>query len=166
MMKVEFLKYNPEYVDQIAHCMFKEWGHLRGDTNADRYVQSVSNRVNDDKTPLTIIVKSEDGELAGFASLVDHDMETRQDLLPWLGGVFVLPEYRGKGIGKIIVSEIERVAGDLGFDKLYLFTLDKDKEEFYAHLSWAKLKDDYYLNSPVTIMSKEISSKSQNPAEK
>ena len=156
MAKVEFLKDNPEYVDQIAHWMFKEWGHLRGYTNADRYIQSVSNRLNNDQTPLTIIVKSEGNELIAFASLVDHDMETHQELSPWMGGVFVLPSYRGQGFGKIVVNKIEQLANELEYDKLYLFTLDK--EEFYKHLSWTKVNDEDYLNSHVTIMSKAIRS--------
>ena len=103
---------------------------------------------------MTIIAKSENGDLLGFAGIVDYDMETNKDLTPWLSGVFVLNEYRRNGIGGQIVKRLEQIASDLGFKKLYLFTLDK--ESFYLNLSWTKLKDDYYFDTKVTIMIKDL----------
>jgi N-acetylglutamate synthase-like GNAT family acetyltransferase len=114
----------------------------------------LDNNLNDDKIPFTIIAKSERGKLIGSASLVDFDMENNNDMSPWLSGVFVVPDQCGKGYGKLIVTRLEEIAKDIGLEKLYLFTFDT--EEFYKKLSWKTVKNDFYLNWMVTIMSKDL----------
>jgi GNAT superfamily N-acetyltransferase len=153
-MRIEFLKDNPEYVYQIAELIFKEWGHLRLNVTIDRYLNAIENRLNTEKTPLTIIAKTENGELIGFASLIDSDMDINKDLTPWISGVYVIAEHREKGAGSAIVKRLEQIATDLGFNELYLFTYDK--ENFYSNLLWVKIKTDLYLNHQVTIMTKKL----------
>jgi GNAT superfamily N-acetyltransferase len=153
-MKIEFLKDNPEFINKIAELMFKEWGHLRENSKIDRYLNAINSRLNNTCIPLTIIAKSEKGDLIGFASIVEFDMEINKDLTPWISGVLVIPEYRGKGIGGQIIDRLEQIAIDLGYNKIYLFTFDK--EAFYSNLSWIKIKNDSYQNLQVSIMTKEL----------
>ena len=42
-------------------------------------------------------------ELVGMVSLKFHDMDTRPDLDPWLGGLLVLPEWRNRGVGTMLM---------------------------------------------------------------
>ena len=126
-MKIEFLKNNLGCIDTIADLMFKEWGHLRQGTTIERYYNYLSDKDNTDRIPLTLIAKSENNELLGFASLVTSDMETNKDLSPWISGVFVLPKHRGKGYGGLLVDRLEQIASDLGCEKLYLYTFDKER---------------------------------------
>jgi len=151
-MIIEFLQDNPIFINKIAELMFREWGHLRENSKIDRYIESVCESLNKNKIPLTIIAKSENGDLLGFAGIVEYDMETNKDLTPWISGVFVLPAFRCKGIGGQIVKRLEKIAIDLGYKNLYLFTLDK--VSFYSNLSWTKIKDDYYFDTKVTVMKK------------
>jgi GNAT superfamily N-acetyltransferase len=153
-MKIDFVKNNMEYIDSIADFMFHEWGHHRKGTTVERYYNYLSDKDNTDKIPLTLIAKSEGNELLGFASLVISDMEINKNLSPWISGVFVLPEHRGKGYGKLLINSIEQLASDFGYDKLFLFTFDK--ENFYTDLSWKIIKNDFYLNSNVTVMIKDL----------
>jgi len=153
-MKIEFLKDNLKFIDKIAELMFKEWGHIRQGTTIERYYNYLNEKLNSDKIPLTLIAKSENDELLGFASLVTSDMEINKDLSPWISGVFVIPEYRRKGFGGLLVDKLEQIASDFGLEKLYLYTFDK--EEFYSDLLWTKIKDEFYLNSKVSVMSKDL----------
>jgi len=159
-MIIEFLKDNPGFIDEIAALMFEEWGHIRQGTTMERYYNYLKEKQNIDKIPLTLIAKSENNELLGFASLVISDMEINKDLSPWISGVFVLPEHRGKGFGGILVGRLEQLAKDFGYEKLYLYTFDK--ERFYSDLSWTKIKDEYYLNSNVGVMIKDLKTKNKN----
>lgn len=156
-MKIEFLKNNLGYIDLIADLMFREWGHLRQGTTIERYYNYLSDKDNIDKIPLTLIAKSESDELIGFASLVISDMDVNKDLSPWISGVFVHPEHRGQGYGGLLVDRLEQLASNFGFEKLYLYTFDK--ERFYSNLSWTKIKDEYYLNSNVAVMIKDLKTK-------
>jgi GNAT superfamily N-acetyltransferase len=153
-MKIEYLKDNPDYVYQIAGLIFKEWGNLRINATVDRYLDAIGNRLNTEKTPLTILAKSDNGDLIGFGSLVDSDMDINKDLTPWISGVYVIAEQRGKGVGRKIVERLEQIAIELGFNELYLFTYDK--ERFYSKLSWFTIKTDLYRNHNVTIMTKKL----------
>lgn len=153
-MKIEFLKENPVFFDAIAEHMFKEWGHLREGVTIARYYNYLEEKLNTNHIPLTIIAKSGANELLGFASLVSSDMETNKDMTPWISGVFVIPEHRGKGIGRLLINRLEQLAHGFGFEKLYLYTFDK--EGFYRSLSWEKLKDECYLNNSVSVMVKKI----------
>lgn len=153
-MKIEFLKENPVFYDTIAECMFREWGHLHEGATLARYYNYLEEKLNTDRIPLTIIAKSRANELLGFASLVSSDMEINKDITPWISGVFVVPEHRGNGIGRLMISRLEQLARGFGFDKLYLYTFDK--EDFYRSLSWEKLKTDRYLNSTVSVMFRNL----------
>jgi GNAT superfamily N-acetyltransferase len=156
-MTIEFLKDNPVYLEKIAAFMFKEWGHIRQGTTIERYYNYLREKLNADKIPLTLVAKSETNDLLGFASLVTTDMEINKDLSPWISGVFVVPEHRGKGVGGLLVKRLEQIAGDFGFKKLYLYTFDK--ERFYTNLGWIKIKDEFYLNPKVAVMVKEFNKK-------
>ena len=63
-----------------------------------------------------------------------HDLEGREDLTPWLGGVFVLPAFRRQGIGSALCAAVEEHAQRTGVKTLYLFTLDQ--QSMYARLGW------------------------------
>jgi GNAT superfamily N-acetyltransferase len=54
--------------------------------------------MNRDELPIAWVAHA-NGQLLGTAALRVHDLEGREDLTPWLGGVFVDSEFRGRGIG-------------------------------------------------------------------
>ena len=153
-MKIEFLKDNAGFIDQMAALMFKEWGHVRPGTTIERFYNYLNEKLNADKIPLTLIAKSERNELLGFASIVASDMEINKEWSPWISGVFVLPQHRRKGVGGLLVGRLEQVARNLGFERLYLYTFDK--EGFYSNLFWTKVKEEFYLNSNVVVMTKNL----------
>jgi N-acetylglutamate synthase-like GNAT family acetyltransferase len=91
------------------------------------------------------------GGLLGSASLVEHDMDNRLELSPWLAGVFVRPEHRRQGIGAALVRRIMDEAATLHVSKLYLYTVDS--AAFYANLGWSWLEHTDYRGKEVSIMS-------------
>ena len=88
-----------------------------------------------DQIPLTLVA-SLDSRPVGTATLLAHDVGTEQwpDLTPWLAGVYVMPEYRRRGIGGALVNATVSKATALGVRVLYLSTIDR--EQFYVHLGW------------------------------
>ena len=158
-MTIDFIKYHPDYCTEIADYMYKEWGHLRDNSSVDRYISAINNRLNTDRLPLTIIA-IDNHKLIGFASIVDFDMDINRELTPWVSGVYVISEYRGFGIGKQLVNRLEQISNDLGFLRLHLFTFDK--ERFYLKQNWIKIKDERYLNNEVSVMTKDLKTKSND----
>ena len=72
-------------------------------------------------------------ELVGFASIWNNDLVFRQDLFPWLAGLYVKSEYRGKGIGTLLQEKCIQVVKELGYANLYLIT---DHENYYERSGW------------------------------
>ena len=90
---------------------------------------------------------------AGTVSLVEHNMESRRDLTPWLAALFVLPAHRGLGIGTALVRRREEEAWSFGVDRLYLYTAVA--EGFYERLGWTSLGQEEYEGSMETVMLRE-----------
>jgi predicted N-acetyltransferase YhbS len=55
------------------------------------------------------------------------------DLTPWLAAVYVMPEYRRRGVGAALIQAVVEKAA-LGVETLYLSTVGR--EEYYASLGW------------------------------
>jgi len=79
--------------------------------------------MNRDKLPIAWVAHT-DGQLLGTAALRVHDLEGREDLTPWLGGVFVGSQFRRQGIGAALCAAVEDATRSRAIEKLYLFTLD------------------------------------------
>jgi N-acetylglutamate synthase-like GNAT family acetyltransferase len=91
---------------------------------------------------------------AGFASLLEHDMETRMELSPWLASVLVAAAYRGQGIGSALSERVVEEARNLGVSELYLFTFDR--EDFYARMGWVLREQTKYLGGQVSVMVRRL----------
>ncbi|QXM24130.1 GNAT family N-acetyltransferase [Elioraea tepida] len=58
----------------------------------------------------------------GTASLAAEDADSCPDLTPWLASVFVVPDRRGRGYGRVLVAAVECAARLGGFSMIWLFT--------------------------------------------
>jgi GNAT superfamily N-acetyltransferase len=55
----------------------------------------------------------------GTVTLKSDDWRPREDLSPWLGGLFVLPEHRGRGIAGRLVVALADETPQRGIETLY-----------------------------------------------
>ena len=78
-------------------------------------------------------------------------MDIYPELEHWLGGVYVAPDYRRRGIAKLIVEESKNVARMLGVQKLYLQTEYIDGG-IYSQLGWKLVDKLIYNNVNVAVM--------------
>ena len=148
-MRIEFLSDHPEALPKLAEWQHAEWGNLRpGDTLEKRMVR-LAGMAKRHRIPLTVVALEGD-EVLGSASLIQHDMETRMELSPWLAGVFVGEAYRRRGIGAELVRRIMSEAAKFKVPLLYLYTVHSEK--FYAALGWELQERTSYREQKVVIM--------------
>jgi predicted amidohydrolase/N-acetylglutamate synthase-like GNAT family acetyltransferase len=95
-----------------------------------------------------------DGEPAGSVSLVEHNMDTRPELSPWLAALWVRPEYRGRGVGTALVRRCEEETRRLGVRRLHLYT--EEASGFYAPLGWSVASQEEYEGESVVVMTREL----------
>jgi len=90
----------------------------------------------------------------GSVSLVERDLPGYDHWSPWLASLFVRPDCRHRGIGKLLVRHAEAKAQALGMDVLYLFT--PGQHDFYAALNWSVVSQAVAADQPVTIMARNL----------
>jgi GNAT superfamily N-acetyltransferase len=152
-MRIATLAQHPEHVCTVAGWIFHEWGSRLPGVNLEKIETQFQTHLNRNRIPLTLLAF--EGDLpVGTSSLVLQDISSRPELSPWVAGVYVLPEHRGKGIGSRLVGLAEQVARRLGVKQLYLFT--HDRAGFYANFGWRALEQTQYHRLPVVIMCKKL----------
>jgi predicted N-acetyltransferase YhbS len=80
-------------------------------------------------------VADAEGTIVGSGLLVRRELDQYHDFGPWLAGLVVHPEWRGQGIGSMLVRAIEDQARRNEAARLYLYTYET--ERFYRGLDWS-----------------------------
>ena len=146
-VRISYLVEHPEYTAQLAQWLFEQWDTILG--------EKLNAHMNRDQLPIAWVAHA-NGQLLGTAALRVHDLEGREDLTPWLGGVFVGSQFRRRGIGAALCTTVEEAARSRGVETLYLFTLDK--QEWYSRQGWAVLVPCVWHERPGDIMLKRLQS--------
>ncbi len=134
MIVIENLSSRTEELQIVSEWLNSEWGR-----NNPKYWRSWvmhSNRIDDIPQTWGLYV---DNELVGTYSLWLCDLQSRQDLTPWFGGLYVCSTYRGKLIngkklGERMIVHAVKTLRELGYSEAYLFT-DKSPE-YYMRYGW------------------------------
>src|ERR1044072_4234087 len=148
-MRIENLADHPEALPILAQWQHAEGGHLRPNDTVEKRMVRLRGFATGEQIPLTVVALDGD-EVLGSASLIQHDMETRMELTPWLAGVYVGEQYRRHGIGAELVRRIMAEAARLKVPLLYLYTVHS--ENFYGALGWTLMERTSYRDQDIVIM--------------
>lgn len=128
------LRVHPEFIDIVCDWLYSEWGN----NNKNFWYSWIKNSMQKDSIPKTYVI-TVDKQIAGTYSLWRCDLQSRQDLFPWFGGLYVSTEFRGKKFNNQKLGEImqQHAFGELkkmGYEQAYLFTEKKSK--YYEKYGW------------------------------
>lgn len=152
-MQVSHVKYFQNWIPIIAKWIYEEWAYAFPLRTLQEIQKGLFGRMNETEMPITLIAHDDRGVL-GTASLKASDMEILQDLTPWLSSVFVHQEYRGQGVASALTAEIEKIAKQQGFDKLYVF--NPITQGVFEKLGWSVLQTVQYGGKELAILVKAI----------
>jgi len=139
MINIYNLATKPELINLVVEWLFNEWGKKQHHYNKNFWESWGRSSLSLDDIPQTYVAM--DGrELVGSFSLWRCDVQSRQDLFPWLGGVIVKLNRRNEGIGSYMVRKAIRITKELGYGELFLSTQLID---YYDRLGW-----NYICNVP------------------
>ena len=149
-----YLADQPELLPVLTDWFYDEWGRSDPNSSQERMRRILGEHLNRDIIPLTIVLLRGSHPIAS-ASLKIREMETHPKYLNWLGGVFVLPEYRQQGIGSKLVDYTASEAKRLKVNELYLYT--RNHEQFYTRLGWQVIERPVYEGRIAIVMKRELS---------
>jgi predicted N-acetyltransferase YhbS len=150
-MRISYLADRPDLGAQLIPGLLEHWAYaFPHQTAADR-AEKFKSHLNYNQLPIAWVAHEGDRAL-GTAALRKNDLEGREDLCPWLGGVYVERTHRGRGIASSLCRVVEAKAHALGVSRLYLFT--HGQESLYERLGWATLERTMWHGYQCSIMSK------------
>jgi predicted N-acetyltransferase YhbS len=91
-----------------------------------------------------------DAESVGSVLFVRHELEPAHALTPWLAGLVVAENFRGRGIGVALVRAVEAHARAVGANRLHLYTWQA--RNFYAALGWQAVETVVQGDEPMLLM--------------
>jgi GNAT superfamily N-acetyltransferase len=154
---LDYLGNHQRFLPVLAEAMFSHWRSVlkaQGKSRED-FGKSMQARCRIGSLP-TAVVAFEGDSVLGAAALKPEDLEIRSHLTPWLGGVFVLPEHRGRGVASALVTRLVTEAKDLGLNELYLWT--PSSESLYARHGWKVFERVSYHGLEICIMHRRLAS--------
>lgn len=152
-VRISYLIEHPEYIPQLAQWLLEQWGSILGEKTLEARINKLKAHMNREELPIAWVAHA-NGQLLGTAALRVHDLEGREDLTPWLGGVFVGSQFRRRGIGEALCATVEEAVKSRGIQTLYLFTLDK--QAWYSRQGWTAIAPCVWHERSGDIMCKQL----------
>lgn len=121
---IAFLADHPEYLDQVAFWQWDEWDRDMLGLSLEEVTTLVREcSLHKDRLDINFIALTDAGECVGTIELADNEfLPGYEGRSPFLGSLYVAPEWRGKGIARQLMRAAMHHAVTLGFPRVYLYT--------------------------------------------
>ncbi len=153
-MNFELLADREDAILTIARWYFGEWGHFGEGTSIEQFRDNLGKALHRDRVPLVVLAVECDAVI-GVAELKFREMDIYPEKEHWLGGVFVPPQHRGRGIASRVAGRVPEIAESFGIAKLHLQTERLDGG-LYARLGWRALEPVHYKGREVLVMERQL----------
>ncbi len=138
MTSIELLADHPEAAHTLADWFIAQWPKYYANDTHDSVVQQLSQDINRDRIPIRLVA-FEDRQLAGCIVLRQFVVSSDPAYSPGLGGLYVHPPYRQRGIATQLVRAGMQLAADLGYAEIYATT--STARGILERLSWQLIKN-------------------------
>lgn len=154
-MTIDYLANHVACIPDLAREHYEHWRVIfeRRGVSYEQSVNTFYERAQTQSLPLAVVAVR-GGQVVGTASIKIQDLDPCPELTPWLGGVFVLPRFRGQGIATLLVERIIAEARRLGLPHLYLWTTSS--ESLYARLGWVPVEQMEYCGETIKLMRRKM----------
>jgi predicted N-acetyltransferase YhbS len=149
VVQIDYLADHLEIAPLLATWHHQEWKELLPHWTLEQALAELQSHTGRRQLPTTFLAVEQD-RVIGSASLLLADLDGWEQLSPWVASVYVVPESRGKGIGRLLVARAVEEARRLDVREVYLFTAGQ--EAYYARLGWSAFRRAQHEHREVVIM--------------
>ncbi|KYR00454.1 hypothetical protein DLAC_02450 [Tieghemostelium lacteum] len=123
-----FIHNRKEFYEPLTELLNKQWPR----SSSSRLVTIEK---SNDELPLYLIMLIDDHLLVGCI-MISRVLNSQIEKSILIENVLVDDKYRGKGYGRLLMSESECIAKEKGYETSYLST--NDKQDFYSKLGYCE----------------------------
>lgn len=122
----------PDLLPVVAEWLWREFWQHSG--HSLEQTQAIYAECCAEIGPPQTFVLLADGTPVGTATLARRDLEGRPDLTPWLAGVFVAPDARGRGYVRHLLAAFDDACRAASITAAWLYT--STAEQVYLRNGW------------------------------
>jgi GNAT superfamily N-acetyltransferase len=130
---IQPLHNQPDFAPILAHWSYRQW-YMERDIPFRAVLESYRTRAAGEDIPLSFCAVAHTIPV-GMVSLKLDDLWNRKDLNPWLASLYVIPEFRKRGVGGLLLNAVTSRATGLGLERIYLFLGQHEKAALQAYYS-------------------------------
>jgi GNAT superfamily N-acetyltransferase len=136
-VKIELLADVPDLIPAVGHMRWIEWGHWPESSDLGEWVDITARESGRRDLPVTFVAIDSSGQAAGAVALGEFEPDEIRDRSPWIMGMIVRPELRGRGIGRLVLQTLMAwAAAEHGYQQFWVATGD-EAVDFYQSCGWA-----------------------------
>lgn len=139
--------------EDLARRHAAAWGHLYTNWDTSKALAEFRPQKTNGSLPATLVLR-EDEQVAGSVSLLFGDCEARTDLDPWLGSLYILPEFRGRGYAGRLIEAATHFAAEAGVEVLYVFT--ESAASLLRRHDFSSVERTLLHGRPIDILRREL----------
>ncbi|WP_028778917.1 GNAT family N-acetyltransferase [Shimazuella kribbensis] len=139
-MEIMELSQRKDLFNEAVHAFWKQWGN---EQNYKFYQDCMLHSCQTTEEIPRFYIALLNQTIIGTYALIRNDLNSRQDLFPWLACLYVSPEHRGKKIGSHLLEHATQEAYKKGYRKFYLTT---DLEGYYEKYDWTHTSEAYGIS--------------------
>lgn len=146
----------PHLVAAVGQIRWREWGHAPEPEDLSWWVDVTGREAGREGLPVTFVAVDMLGEAVGAVGLGEFDIDERRDRSPWVLGMVVRPDRRGVGVGRLVLSRLERFAAEHGHTEVWVATGGL-AVGFYQRCGWQEAERLHLASSrPTTVLRKPL----------
>lgn len=152
--EIKYLADHLNHIDTVAKWYWDEWDQHE-EWDFSRSYQFVKNCCNKNKLDIILIALNEAQDCIGTIQLRRkwglgaEPPKNLKQYTPWLGSLYVHPEYRNKKLGFELCSALEKAALDIGIKKCYAATSHLDS--FFKFKNGVIVNETHFANEDMRI---------------
>jgi GNAT superfamily N-acetyltransferase len=152
-ISIQALAEHPEVLPMLQEWFEAEWPDHYGEAGPGDALLDLESYARGDVLPSGVVAFTGD-RVCGVAALKSESIRSHAHLSPWAAAGYVQPALRGRGIGAMLLQELEALARRLGFEHIYCAT--ETSESLLTRGGWRLMERTEEGGRPLAIFTKRL----------
>lgn len=149
-MRVEWLADHVELIPVLTDWFRREWPEASVEHDPAARLEQFCSR---DRIPLSVVAMDGPRPI-GTASLLTESVSSHKHLSPWVAGLYVVPEARGRGVATRLIAALSDIAKSLDIGTIYIGI--GSAQAHYERLGWRPMGIGRADGDEVIVLSKSL----------